>query len=155
MIELKEVCIQMDELAQKDFSYHMTQAEYFRYRNNWWISLNNSGKIGLVGDRSDFNDALTTLNRLHHESGEQQLRPVPFWKYQEWHQSSGSSSSWWQWRHDRTEEPVVCRLWIKPQTCDFQDFSYFVAVGSFTADCGLLQPTGRVKTTPHKSIFAV
>ena len=33
-------------------------------------------------DRSDFNDALITLNRLHQESGEQQLRPVPFWKYQ-------------------------------------------------------------------------
>ena len=38
----EEVGIQMDELAQKDFSYHMTQAEYFRYRKNWWISLNNS-----------------------------------------------------------------------------------------------------------------
>ena len=43
-------------------------------------------------------------------------------------------------RHDRTGGPVVSRLWIKPQTCDFQDFS-FVAVRSFTADGGLLQPT--------------
>ena len=58
-------------------------------------------------------------------------------------------------RHDRTGRPVVCRLWIKPQTCDFHDFSYFVAVGSFTADGGLLQPTGGVKTTPHKTIFTV
>ena len=33
-------------------------------------------------------------------------------------------------------------------------FFYFVAVGSFTADGGLLQPTVSVKTTPHKSIFA-
>ena len=33
--------------------------------------------------------------------------------------------------HDRTGKPVVCRLWIKPQTCDF-------AVGSFTADGGPL-----------------
>ena len=24
--------------------------------------------------------------------------------------------------HDRTVRPVVCRLWIKPQTCDFHDF---------------------------------
>ena len=37
-----EVCIKMDELAQKDFRHHMTQAEYFRYRRNWCISLNNS-----------------------------------------------------------------------------------------------------------------
>ena len=93
----EEVCIQMDEIAQKDFSYHMTQAEYFRYRKNWWISLNNSGKLGPTRDRSDFNDALSTLRRLHQESGEQQLRPVPFWKYQKWYQSSSSSSSWWQW----------------------------------------------------------
>ena len=31
----EEVCIQMDELAQKDFSQRVTQAEYFRYRKNW------------------------------------------------------------------------------------------------------------------------
>ena len=45
-------------------------------------------------------------------------------------------------RHDRTVRPVVCRLWTTPQTCDFQDFFvvfYFVAIGSFTADGGLLQ----------------
>ena len=132
----------MDELAQKDFSYHMTQADYFRYRKYWWISLNNHGKTRPVRDRSDFNEALTTLNRLHQESGEQQLRSVPFWKYQKWHQSSSSSSSCngaipggahdnqkespqmslRAKRHDRTVGPVVCRLWTKPQTCDFQDF---------------------------------
>ena len=93
----EEVCIQMDELAQKDFSFHMTQADNFRYTKNWWISLNNSGRPGPLKDRSDFNDALTTLNGLHQESGERQLRPVPFWKYQHWHQSSSSFSSWWQW----------------------------------------------------------
>ena len=27
----EEVCIQMDKDVQKDFTYHMTQAEYFRY----------------------------------------------------------------------------------------------------------------------------
>ena len=42
-------------------------------------------------------------------------------------------------RDDSTENIVVCRLWIKPQTCDFH---FFVAVGSFTADVGLLLPTG-------------
>ena len=77
----EEDCIQMDKDAQKDFTYHMTQAEYLRYRKNWWISLNNCGKTRPLKDRSDFNDALTTLNRLHRESGERQARPVPFWKY--------------------------------------------------------------------------
>ena len=94
----EEVCIQMDKDAQKDFTYRMTEDEYFRYKKNWWISLNKSGKIGPVRNRSDFNDALTKLHRLHQESGEEQLLPIPFWQYQQWHPSSSSSStSWWQW----------------------------------------------------------
>ena len=44
----EEVCIQMDKDAQKDFTYHITQAEYFRDTKNWWISLNKSGKTGPV-----------------------------------------------------------------------------------------------------------
>ena len=48
-------------------------------------------------------------------------------------------------------------LWIKPQTSNFHEFvfivHYFVAIGSFTADGGLVQPTGGVKTTPQKTGF--
>ena len=58
----EEVCIKMDELAEKDFSHHMTQAEYFRYKKNWWISLKKSGNTGPLRNRSEFNDALSTLN---------------------------------------------------------------------------------------------
>ena len=58
---------------------------------------------------------------------------------------------------DRTGKPVVFALGIKPQTNDFHEFVfivlYFVAIGSFTADGGLLQPTGGVKTTPQKTRF--
>ena len=93
----EEVCIKMDELAQTDYTHHMTQAEYFRYRRSWWISLNNDRTSGRLKNRSAFNEALSTLHHLHQESGERQLRPVPFWKFQYWHQSSSSSSSWWQW----------------------------------------------------------
>ena len=61
-------------------------------------------------------------------------------------------------RDDRTGKPVVFRLWTKPQMCDFHEFIlivlYFVAIGSFTADGGLLQPTGGVKTTQHKTRFS-
>ena len=39
----EEVCIQMDKDAQKDFTHRMSQDEYFRYKKNWWISLNTSG----------------------------------------------------------------------------------------------------------------
>ena len=59
-------------------------------------------------------------------------------------------------RHDRTEQPVVCRLWVKTSDERLSRFLivlYFVAIGSFTADGGLLQPTGGVKTTPQNTRF--
>ncbi len=43
----EEVCNQRDKDAQK------TEDEYFRYKKNWWISLNKSGKTGPMRDRSD------------------------------------------------------------------------------------------------------
>ena len=56
-------------------------------------SLNTSGKIGPMRDRSDFNEALTKLHRLHRESGEERLAPIPYWQYQKWHPSSSSKST--------------------------------------------------------------
>ena len=95
---IEEVCIQMDKDAQKYFTCRMTEDEYFQYKKNWWIPLNKSGKNGPMRDRSDFNEALTKLHRLHQESGEERLAPIPQWQYQKWHPSSSSSStSWWQW----------------------------------------------------------
>ena len=62
-------------------------------------------------------------------------------------------------RCDRTVKPDVFRLWLKPQTNDFHElvffiFLYVVAIGSFTADGGLLQPTRGVKTTLQKTRFS-
>ena len=39
----EEMCIKMDDLADKDFYHKMTESEYFHYRQNGWISLNKSG----------------------------------------------------------------------------------------------------------------
>ena len=64
----EEVCIKMDELPQKDFSHHVTQAEYLRYRRNWWISLNNNRTSGRLENRSDFYETLSTSHHLHQES---------------------------------------------------------------------------------------
>ena len=50
---------------------------------------------------------------------------------------------------DRTEKPVVLGFWKKTQTNGFHYFFccfYFVAVGSFTTDGGLLQPMECAKT---------
>ena len=80
----EDVCLKWDDLAEQDFTYRMSESEYFHYRQNWWISLNKSGDTGgPVRNRSDFNQALSTLDRLHRESGGQQLRPMPYWKYQQ------------------------------------------------------------------------
>ena len=94
----EEVCIKMDDLADKDFSHYLTESEYFRYKQNWWISLKKNGNTTEpLRNRSDFNEALSTLNRLHQEFGERPLRPLLYWMYQERHPSSNSFSSWWQW----------------------------------------------------------
>ena len=94
----QEVCIQMDKDAEKDFTYRMSQDEYFRYKKNWWISLNTPGRNEPMKLRSAFSEALTKLHRLHRESGEERLAPIPSWQYQKWHPSSSSSSiSWWHW----------------------------------------------------------
>ena len=61
----EDVCVKWDALAEQDFSHYLTESEYFRYKQNWWISLNKSGDQGPLRKRSDFNQALSTSNRLH------------------------------------------------------------------------------------------
>ena len=97
----EEKCIEMDELAQKDFTYRPSSEDYERYRKNWYISLNKSGRNAPMKLRSDFREALTNMHRLHRESGEKRPEPIPFDQYQRWHSSSSSSStSWWQWNEN-------------------------------------------------------
>ena len=50
----EEVCIQMDEIAQKDFKYHMTQAEYFRYRKI-------GGSLSVILEKPDRGEIVLTL----------------------------------------------------------------------------------------------
>ena len=45
----EEVCIKMDEVADKDFSHYRTQSECFRYEQNWWISLKKCEGCLVVG----------------------------------------------------------------------------------------------------------
>ena len=79
--------------------------------------------------RSDFRTAVTFMNRLHRESGEERPEPIPFQQYPRWHPSSSSSSSWWQWVKNVGAQNLSCFL-----NC--------VVAGSSTADGNLLQPTG-------------
>ena len=52
---------------------------------NWYISLNTSGRNAPMKLRSDFREALTDMHRLHRESGEERPEPIPFCQYQRWH----------------------------------------------------------------------
>ena len=93
----EENCIEMDKDAQKDFTFSNDARRVLSIQKELVDLSQYIWKTGPMRDRSDFNDALTKLHRIHQESGEEQFRPIPFWKYQYWHQSSSSSSSWWQW----------------------------------------------------------
>ena len=34
----EDVCLTWVDLAEQDFTYRMSESEYFHYRQNWWIS---------------------------------------------------------------------------------------------------------------------
>ena len=71
----EEKCIAMDKLAQEDHSYRLSYEEYLRYQKHWYITLNKSGKNAPMRLRSDFRAAVTEMNRLHRESGEERAEP--------------------------------------------------------------------------------
>ena len=80
--EMTKFWTERKQNVEEDHTYRLSQAEYFHCRQNWWISLNKSGNTTEpLRKRSDFNQALSTLNRLHQEAGGQQLKPIPYWKY--------------------------------------------------------------------------
>ena len=93
----EEKCIEMDKLAQENHSYCPFSEEFKRYKKNWYITLNKSGRNAPMNLRSDFREALTDMHRLHRGSGEERPEPLPLYQYQRWHSSSSSSTSWWQW----------------------------------------------------------
>ena len=72
----EEVCPRWDVLADEDHTYHLSEEEYFYYKNKWWLHLNKSGSdTQPVRKRSDFNHALSTLERLHQEAEQNNSRP--------------------------------------------------------------------------------
>ena len=99
LIELKKYASRWTRTRRKVSPIVCRKTSTLDTKKNWWISLNTSGRNEPMKLRSDFNNALTKLHRLHRESGEERLAPIPSWQYQKWHPSSSSSStSWWQWK---------------------------------------------------------
>ena len=95
----EEVCRRWDVLADEDHTWYLSEKEYFYYKNKWWLHLNKSGSDTLpLRRRSDFKQALSTLERLHQEDGGEQFAPTPYWKNKQWKSTSSSSSTWWEWQ---------------------------------------------------------
>ena len=52
----EEVCRRWDVLADEDHTYHLSEQEYFYYKNKWWLHSNKSGSKAIaLRSRSDFN----------------------------------------------------------------------------------------------------
>ena len=86
----EDLCRQMDALADEDHTNHLTSQQYFYHKSNWWLRSNKTGSDTMpVQRRSDFKQALSTLQQLKEKEEAQ--------RNQQWAQSS-SSSSWWSWQ---------------------------------------------------------
>ena len=72
----EEVCRRWDVLVDEDHTHLFSEKEYF-YKNKWWSHLKKSGSdTPPLRTRSDFKQALSTLERLHQEAGEKPFVPI-------------------------------------------------------------------------------
>ena len=83
----------MDELAKQNHTFHLSTEELKRYRGQWYLTLNTSGKNAPMRLRPDFRAAVSLKKRLHRQSGEEIAEPISLHQYKRWH--SSSSDSWW------------------------------------------------------------
>ena len=86
-------CIEIDELAQQEHTYRLSKEEFKRYQEQWYLTLNKSGKNAPMRLRPDFRAAVSLKNRLHRESGVEVAEPISPQQLRRWH--SSSSDSWW------------------------------------------------------------
>ena len=61
----------MEKLAQENHSYCPSSEEFEKVRKISYVTLNKSGRNASMKLRSDFREAVTIMNRLHRESGEE------------------------------------------------------------------------------------
>ena len=95
----EKVCRRCDVLADEDRIYHLSEKENFYFKNKWWLHLNKSGSDTFpLRKRSAFKQALSILERLHQEAGEEPFVPTHSWKNKQWQSASSSSSTWWKWQ---------------------------------------------------------
>ena len=90
----EEVCRRWDALADEDHTHHLTVQEYFHYKNKWWLQSNKQSSNTMpLRHRSDFKQALSTLQRLQQEAGEEPHVPTYSYKHKQWQLAQSSSST--------------------------------------------------------------
>ena len=93
----EELCRRWDALAGEDHTHHLTAQEYFQYKNKWWLHSNKQGSDTIpYGIDLDFKQALSTLQRLPQEAGEEPHVPTYSIRPKQW-EAQSSSSTWWRW----------------------------------------------------------
>ena len=95
----EEFCRRWDVLADEDHTSHLSEKEYFYYKNKWWLQSNKQGSNTIpLRNHSDFKQALSTLERVQQEAGEEQYVPTYSHKHKQWQLAQSSSSTWWNWQ---------------------------------------------------------
>ena len=80
----EEVCRRWDALAHEDHNYHLSKQEYFYHRNKRWLHSYKQGSNTMpLRNRSDFKQALSTLERLQQEAGEEPQVPTYSYKHKQ------------------------------------------------------------------------
>ena len=75
-----------DALADEDHTHHLTEQEYFYYKNKWWLHSNKQGSNTMpLRIRSDFKQALSTLQRLQQEKNHTCLLTLTSTNNCSWH----------------------------------------------------------------------
>ena len=152
----EDLCRRWDALADEFHTHHLTTQEYSYDKSKWWLHSNKQGSDTMpLRHRPDFKQALSTLQRLQQEAGEESQVPAHSNKHQQWDARS-SSSTWWNWQgswwtpyHSESQDGeapsvgerrdlliAVFGKILRDKT--FMNSIYFVTDGSFTADGGLL-----------------
>ena len=85
----EQKCIEMDELAKQNHTYHLSTEEFKRYQGQWYLTLNKSGKNAPMRIRPDLRAAVSLTNRQVRKL-QNQFSPA---QHRRWH--SFSSDSWW------------------------------------------------------------
>ena len=63
----EDACRKMDAPADEDHTHHLTPKEFYYYKSNWWLRSNKTGSDTMPERRSDFKQALSTLQQLKEE----------------------------------------------------------------------------------------